>query len=145
MSAADSDEPEPLLPEVLLGLARQSAQKAGEVLAEPCAPAHAASWLRATREALEARRIAEEPLSDGERAATAEHVKALREKNATAEQALGDVVGQRDELAVFLGTMAGEFESAQTDTAGRVAARIRRLLAEVFPAADERDDGEPQR
>lgn len=87
--------------------------------------------MRAAREALEARRIAEEPLSEGERAATAEHVKALRAQVATAREALGDVIEQRDDFAKFLRQLATQFESAETDTAARIAARIRRELAAI--------------
>lgn len=88
--------------------------------------------MQAARGALEARKLAEEPLSDGERAATAAVIRALREKAEAANTTLGSVVEQRNELATFLGNLAAQFETAQTDTATRVAARIRRELADVL-------------
>lgn len=123
------------LTESLLDFARDAAQVAVHMLSseQPTAGADAASWMRAAREALEARKLADEPLTDGERAAFERLVGAQRENIAASSGALAAVIRQRDDLATFLSQLAATFESAQTDTASRVAAKIRHELAGVFP------------
>jgi multidrug efflux pump subunit AcrA (membrane-fusion protein) len=100
--------------------------------------------MRAAREALEARRIADRPLTDDDSAATAEHVKALRAQAAAAREALDEALEQRDDLARFLGQLAAKFESVETDTAARVAARIRYVLALVGEALTDENVPRPE-
>jgi hypothetical protein len=122
------------LDESLRVFAKAAAAKAAALLeqGQPRAGAHAANWMRATREALEAARIADEPLTDSERVAVAEQVAALRRQIEAGDKLGSVLVGQRDEFAAFLASLAGEFESAGTPTAARVASRIRRELADVL-------------
>lgn len=86
----------------------------------------AAAWMRAAREALEARPLAVEALADDERAATARVVQALREQ---AEERLE----QRDALAGVLYKLARKFTEGRSATSLRIAAQIHRDLAELAP------------
>jgi len=105
--------------------------------------AEALGYMRAAREALQARQIADEPPSERERAAFEQLVRHQREKIATAGQALGDVIGQRDDLAAFLRRIAGEVDGLHTPGSDALAGRIRRHLADVLAAdpAEEAADG----
>lgn len=106
--------------------ARAALDVANGLLATPTAGADALRWMRSARDAVEIARLGDEPMPEDERGAIAAVVTGLREQ-------LGQAAQDRDRLAGFAARLASEFESAKTPTADRVAGRIRRELAAVFP------------
>jgi DNA-directed RNA polymerase subunit RPC12/RpoP len=131
--APDVHEPDPaeLLADKLLGFARASLDRAEHADAR-----ESREWAQACRWALEARKVADEPLTEGERHAAAAALKELRRHLGAALGQTKATERQRDQLAAFMARMASEFESADTDQAKRQAARLRRAIADVM-----QDDG----
>lgn len=97
----------------------------------------ALAWMRAAHEALKAASIAEAPMTDDERD---EYARQAAQDAARVGAALEEVLAverQRDALARRLSSLASEFESAGTTTAGRLARRIRDTLDRTFPGEAE--------
>jgi hypothetical protein len=96
---------------------------ASSLLDTPTAAADALRWTRSARDAAEVGRLLQpaSDVDDTERTALGQLIAALRAQ-------LADAARERDGIARFLEQLAGEFESAQTPTATRVAVRIRRTL-----------------
>lgn len=131
-------EPTPLprpLSVSLQAFAGGAAELAAGILAggQPRAGAHAASWMRASREALEAARLAAEPVTDADRADLEQHIAHLHGKVATATDALDSTIADRDSLACFLRDLAERLESAPSPTSIRLAGAIRGKLEDVVP------------
>jgi hypothetical protein len=129
-------EPGPrVLAEALRAFAVGAADLAAGILdgGQPRAGAHAASWMRASREALEAARLAAEPLTDDERADLERHIAHLHTKVDTVTQALDSSVEQRDSLASFLLDLAARLDSAPSPTSLRLAGAIRGKLEDMVP------------
>lgn len=133
----DRDDPPPLLPDDLLAYARKAAAAANRLTPDVGAgvPGHAAdalAYMRATREALQARHLAEEPLPPDERAATAHVIGRLRRDLETVGLAHAGAERQRDDLAAFLQRLADEVDALHTPGTDALTGRIRRHLADVL-------------
>jgi hypothetical protein len=134
----------------LHAFACRAAELAGGILAagQPRAGAHAASWMRATREALEAAQIADAPIANGERAAIAAQITALRRQVCTVEERRAELERQRDDLAELVSTVIATLD-ADTDAHGHrsagYAAQVRRDLAAISPAALDRQEANETR
>lgn len=142
-------EPTPL-PDLAVSLhafACHAAERAAEILAggQPRAGSHAASWMRATREALEASRIADAPIADGERAVIAAQTAALRRQVCAVEQSRAELERQRDELVELVTALANTLEIGADATGATHAARARRDLAAIFPDALDRQEADEAR
>lgn len=94
--------------------------------------AAARDWIASARDALEARKIADEPLTAGERFAAAAALADLRKHLGASIGQTKAAERQRDQLAAFMERMAGEFESSGTDQAKRQAGRLRRAITDVM-------------
>lgn len=138
--AEPEQPPEALLADGLLAFGRAALGRADAIvnpsdrrMTVAADATEARTWAQAAREALEARKLADEPLTEGERAATAVVVKTLRHQLAAADERAERAARQRDRLAAFMGMMAEEFESPPgSDQARRQAGRLRRAVEDVM-------------
>lgn len=108
----------------------------------------ALAYVRAAKEALQARQLAETPLPTGERAAIAAQVAALRQRVCDVEQRRADLEGQRDAVAELLTTVIATLEVTDRER-GRAgagyAAQVRRELVAIFPDAIDRQEADEAR
>jgi hypothetical protein len=104
----------------------------------------ALAYVRAAKEALQARQLAEEPLPTGERSAIAAQVTALRRRVCAAEERHADLERQRDAVAELLTTVIAALGGSDAER-GRTAAQVRRELAKVFPDALDRQEADEAR
>lgn len=117
-----SDEPDPAempLGDEFVAYARRALSAAKRVTPSLGKGAEAAAWMRAAREALEARRlVADDDDPAGERAATARLVTILRR--------------ERDDLVAFLAKLAHDLDELHTPASDQMASGIRRHAADVL-------------
>lgn len=134
----DRDDSPADLGDYLLSYARKAAAFADRLTPSDRSsgvPGHAVdalAYIRAAREALQARQIAEEPLAPGEREAAAYAISRLRRDLETVGRAHAAAEQQRDDLAAFLRRLAGEVDGLHTPGSDATAGRIRRHLADVL-------------
>jgi hypothetical protein len=104
----------------------------------------ALAYVRAAKEALQARQLAEELIPVGERAAIAGQVAALRRQVCAAEERRAALERQRDDVAGLLTTVLATLEGSGQDRF-KVAAQTRRALAAIFPDAIDRQEADEAR
>jgi hypothetical protein len=97
----------------------------------------ALAFVRAAKEALQARQLAEDTMPASERAAIAAQVAALRRQVCDVEQRRATLEGQRDAVAELLHTVLAMLDA---DAGGGYAAKVRRKLAAIFPDAIDRQE-----
>lgn len=133
-----SDEPQQSLADELKGYARKALGRASDA----DSPQASLNHMQAAHEALKAAQLASEPVTDAEREATAEQVASLHQRLWVLGRVQAQACTESGHLAQFLRKLAGEFESAGTDTAARVASRIRLTLHDVLGAEPDEEESE---
>lgn len=128
-----------LLEVARFSVARCEPRELGEVLSATRIEA----WARAAHVALQARKIADEPVEDDERTAYADVIAKLRQRADSAERGVVLLGEANHRLGKLLADLATTFESQPSPVSTRIAGRIRRTLEQVAPDFNAEDAGEP--